>query len=76
MDGVISENAWVLVEKATDFLQFQPTEGKPATEKTEAWVVYDETALYVAIRAYERDPSAITGRYSSCLLYTSPSPRD
>ncbi len=65
MDGVISENAWVLAEKATDFLQFRPTEGKPATEKTEAWVVYDETALYVAIRAYERDPSAITGRYSS-----------
>jgi len=27
--------------------------------------VYDETALYVAIRAYERDPSAITGQYSS-----------
>jgi hypothetical protein len=65
LDGVISENAWILAEKATDFLQFQPTEGKPATEKTEAWVVYDETALYVAIRAYERDPSAITGQYSS-----------
>ena len=60
--GLMSEGVWPRAPIATDFVQMQPDEGKPATERTEAWVVYDERALYVAIRAHESEPSEIRGQ--------------
>tara|TARA_B100000809_G_scaffold264464_1_gene320375 strand:- start:2862 stop:3188 length:327 start_codon:yes stop_codon:yes gene_type:complete len=62
IDGLMSEGVWPRAPIATDFVQMQPDEGKPATERTEAWVVYDERALYVAIRAHESEPSEIRGQ--------------
>jgi len=62
IDGLMSEGVWARAPIATDFVQMQPDEGKPATERTEAWIVYDESALYVAIRAHESEPSEIRGQ--------------
>jgi hypothetical protein len=62
IDGRAVEAAWQQAPVATDFVQFEPEEGQPATERTDARVLYGDDALYVAIRAYDRDPSGIVGQ--------------
>ncbi len=39
--------------------QFAPQQLASATEKTEVYLLYDKTHLYIAFRAFDRDPSAI-----------------
>ena len=36
-----------------------PDEGKPASERTEAWIGYDDHAIYVAARLYDSEPDKI-----------------
>lgn len=58
LDGKLSESFWK-GEGANGFIQRDPDEGKPATEKTNVWVAYDETNLYVAARLYDSKPQDI-----------------
>src|SRR5690606_26637262 len=46
-DGRLDEPAWADAEIATDFVQFEPDEGAPASRRTEVRVLYGPTALYV-----------------------------
>src|SRR6185503_17029771 len=62
IDGKLDDAAWAQATIATDFMQFEPAEGQPATERTEARVLYGADALFVAMRAYDREPSAIAGQ--------------
>jgi hypothetical protein len=62
IDGRIDEAAWALAPLATDFVQRQPNAGEPATERTEARVLYDADAIYVAIRAYDSAPDSIVAQ--------------
>lgn len=59
LDGRLDEPVWKRTQAATGFVQYQPDDGDPASEKTEARVLYGERELYVGFRAFERDPSAI-----------------
>jgi hypothetical protein len=61
IDGNLSEPIW---QRAgiTAFRQRDPDEGKPATEQTEVWLAYDEQAVYVAARLYDRSPDSIVVR--------------
>lgn len=62
IDGRAIEDAWLRAPVAADFVQFEPAEGAPATERTEARVLYGEDALFVAIRAYDGEADAIVGQ--------------
>ena len=59
IDGDLSDAVWDAAPVATDFVQVEPREGEPASERTEARVLYDDDALYVGIRAYDRSPDSI-----------------
>ncbi len=59
VDGVLDEIIWQRASVATDFVQLQPTEGAPASERSEVRVLYGHDALYVGFRAYDSDPDAI-----------------
>ena len=60
LDGNVSgDSAWEGLVPATGFTQVQPTEGIPATEKTEVFIGYTDTALYIGVIAYDKDPSRI-----------------
>ena len=59
IDGRLDESVWKRAPIATGFVQLQPDEGSPASERTEVRVLYAEKALYVGFRAFEQDPSAI-----------------
>ena len=59
MDGVVDDDAWALADVASDFLQREPQEGQPATERTEVRILYDDENLYIGLIAYDNNPSAI-----------------
>lgn len=59
MDGILDDPCWQTVEWASDFVQREPAEGEPPSEQTAFKIVYDDHALYLAYRAYEKDPAAI-----------------
>ena len=42
----------------TDYVQNVPDVGQPATERTETWVLFDGSNLYIAARCYDSAPSS------------------
>ena len=61
VDGLLDETAWDGVAPATDFVQQQPDEGRPAVHRTEVRFLYDATTLYVGALLYDEAPQrAIT----------------
>ncbi|HEX9106153.1 MAG TPA: DUF5916 domain-containing protein, partial [Longimicrobiales bacterium] len=51
--------AWASAPATSSFVQFQPTEGAPASFRTEFRVLYDDRNLYVFVRAYDPHPDSI-----------------
>ncbi|MFW6202371.1 MAG: DUF5916 domain-containing protein [Gemmatimonadota bacterium] len=62
VDGDLDDPAWTAAPAATDFTQYAPEPGAPATQRTEARIVYDAEALYVAMRMYDTRPASIQGQ--------------
>ncbi len=62
IDGLVNEKVWDATEWEGDFTQRQPYDGQPATQKTAFKIVYDNEALYVAIRAFDTEPGKIEKR--------------
>ncbi len=56
LDGRLDEAIYARVAPLTDFLQQEPREGQPATEKTEACILFDDTNLYIAARNWNSQP--------------------
>ena len=56
LDGQLDERVYQRVPAITGFIQQAPDEGAPATEKTEAWIMFDERYLYVAGRVWDSAP--------------------
>ena len=56
IDGILDESIYAAVEPIGDFIQHLPNEGENATEKTEAWVFYDDDNIYVTAKVYESVP--------------------
>jgi hypothetical protein len=50
---------------ADRFTQHDPNEGKPATERTEIRILYDDEAIYVAARMFDGQPDRIVRRLSN-----------
>ncbi|MFC1724326.1 DUF5916 domain-containing protein [candidate division KSB1 bacterium] len=66
IDGLFNDYEWVKGGKAEGFVQMEPVEGEPSTERTEAYFLYDDENLYVGIKCYAKEPDKIvkqiTGR--------------
>jgi len=62
VDGLLDDPAWSRAEAASGFRQREPREGAAATEATEVRVLYDETTLYVGVRALDRRPQEVIAR--------------
>jgi hypothetical protein len=65
LDGRLAEEDWAQAPAAAGFTQRDPDEGRPATERTELRVLYDDTALYVGLRLFDGEPTRIQRRLSS-----------
>lgn len=61
IDGIIDEPAWEAATIQGDFWQRDPEEGAPPDFPTEVAILYDDDALYVAVRAHDPHPEGIVG---------------
>jgi hypothetical protein len=62
VDGRLDEAPWRDASVADRFTQRDPSDGAPATERTEVRVLVSESAIYVGVRAFDSDPAGIVGR--------------
>ena len=56
VDGQLDEAVYRDVPAISDFIQAEPLSGPPATQKTEAWILFDDEAIYVTFRCWESNP--------------------
>lgn len=59
IDGRDDDPVWRRTPATSDFLEFQPAEGKAPRFRTEFKVAYDDHSLYVFVRAYDPHPDSI-----------------
>ena len=56
IDGKLDETMYESTEAIGGFLQQEPNEGQPATERTQAWVFFDDANIYVSARNWDTHP--------------------
>lgn len=61
VDGALDDEVYRAVTPITDFVQQNPDEGAPATERTLVWLLFDDTTLYIAARCLDSQPTRIVG---------------
>jgi uncharacterized protein DUF5916/cellulose/xylan binding protein with CBM9 domain len=59
VDGLLRDPIYTQVRAISDFVQQEPHEGEPATERTEMWVFFDESNFYVAVHCLDSEPDHI-----------------
>jgi hypothetical protein len=64
VDGHIDDEVWAQAARITEFVQRNPIEGAPATERTEVLIAYDNTNLYFAFYAHYSDPGLVRANRS------------
>ncbi len=62
VDGKITEEAWESAPIATDFIMYEPDNGKPISDsqKTDVKILYDNTAIYVLAILHDDEPNKIS----------------
>ncbi len=61
LDGRLDEPVWRRATPATDFIQQDPDNGRPATEPTEVRLAYDANALYLGVICHDSEPDKWLG---------------
>ena len=56
VDGRFDEPVWADAPPITEFIQEDPAEGEPGTERTEIRVAYDDDAIYIGAMLFDRYP--------------------
>lgn len=56
LDGRLEEGVYQQVESITGFVQQEPHEGQPSTEKTEVWLFFDDRNVYVSVHCWDSEP--------------------
>ena len=64
IDGVPDDLGWKSVEWAGDFIESQPDENTPPSQKTNFKIMYDQKFLYVAYKCFDDEPDKIEKRLS------------
>ena len=60
VDGLLEEPAWHAAAPFDGFAQLFPEEGRPASERTEVRVLYDDQTLYVGIACHDSRPAEVS----------------
>ena len=56
VDGRLDEAIYRDTPAISDFIQSTPEAGAPATERTEAWVMFDQNFIYISCRCHDSAP--------------------
>ncbi|NIM59849.1 MAG: hypothetical protein GTO16_13055 [Candidatus Aminicenantes bacterium] len=62
VDGFLDESVWERAPEISDFIQFEPERGKPASLKTTVKILYDENFIYFGFLCYDPRPGRIAAR--------------
>ena len=57
LDGRLDEPGWSRADAGGDFVQIDPENGRPATEKTEIRILFSANALYIGVISFDSEPS-------------------
>ena len=58
VDGKLDEAVYTENEPIDGFIQALPDNGQPVSERTEAWVMFDDRNLYITAKMYESVPES------------------
>jgi hypothetical protein len=58
VDGVLDESFYTDIPSISDFIQSLPVEGGEPTERTEAWIAFDDSDIYVSARVWDSAPES------------------
>ena len=58
LDGRLTEAVYDTVPPFSGFVQNVPVDGAPASERTEAWITFDERNVYVTARVWDSAPES------------------
>jgi len=59
IDGAVDDDVWAATAPFSAFVQQEPDEGQPATERTEIRFLLDRQHLYVSVICFDADPQSI-----------------
>ena len=59
IDGDLSDAVWRGAAVIDQFVQQEPNEGAPATERTEVRVLYTGSSLFLAVHAFDSEPDQV-----------------
>ena len=59
VDGRLDEAVWSRAVPATDFIQQDPRNGSPSTERTEVRIAYSRKALYMGVTCFDDEPDRL-----------------
>ena len=59
IDGVLDDGAWASATPISTFTQIEPSEGQPATERTEVRIIYTPTTIYIGVQCFDSEPDRI-----------------
>jgi len=61
LDGRLDEPFWSRATPATNFIQIDPLNGRPATEPTDVRIAFDREALYIGVTCHDSEPDRWIG---------------
>jgi hypothetical protein len=64
IDGTLNEEIWKKAIPFDDFYQHEPVDKIPAKVKTEVRIAYDDTHFYIAVKAFDPNPTEIRAPYA------------
>ena len=59
LTGALTHEVWERAAAGAEFVQREPHEGAPPSQRTEFRVAYDATTLYGKVRAFDTEPDKI-----------------
>lgn len=62
IDGKLDEPVWQNATWQDDFTQYEPSEGKKPSQKTEFAILLDENHLYIGFKCWDSSPDSIVQR--------------
>ncbi len=62
IDGYGNDESWSVANTASGFVQREPAEGAPESERTEFKILYDDKNIYVYAMMYDSSPDRIVSR--------------
>src|SRR5688572_8419847 len=62
LDGKLDEAAWQAAKPTGDFIQSYPKANERAPDQTEVRILYDDAALYVGMRMFDKNPKEVAAQ--------------